>query len=225
MAELSLTDLTTNRTLSPEMAALLAAAAEERRSLLMVAIPRMAGKSTVMEAVLDHRAPDVPRYDLGTRHGDSLGIPDTSEPTGYLAWSEIASRPVTDSYMWGADVRQAFAAALADGHAIATALHADGIDSAFGVIGESDVTDEQASRIDVVAYIRSIGEWDNPTRRAIESLYEVDRVEAGRPVARLLDRWDEASDTFEVVAEPSLVSREAYDRKLAQFAEGAGEPA
>ena len=47
MSGLTLADLVTNRTMSPEMAATLAAAAEERRSLLAVAIPRGAGKSTV----------------------------------------------------------------------------------------------------------------------------------------------------------------------------------
>ncbi|MBT5773951.1 MAG: hypothetical protein HOH95_06195 [Dehalococcoidia bacterium] len=217
MAELTLTDLVANRTMSAGMAALLAAAAEERRSLLMVAIPRMAGKSTVMDAVLEHRTKDSPIYSLGTRHGDTLGIPETSEPTGYLAWSEIANHPVTDSYLWGAPVRRIFEAAHIGGHAIATALHADGIESAFAVIAENDVTDEQASQIDVVAYIRSIGHWETPTRRAIESLYEVDRVEAARPVARLLHRWDEPTDTFEVVAAPSQISLETYEARLAQF--------
>lgn len=219
MAQLSLTDLVANRTMSPAMAALLAAAAQERRSLLMVAIPRMAGKSTVMDAVLEHRASNAPIYSLGTRHGDTLGIPETSEPIGYLAWSEIADHPVTDSYMWGADVRRIFEAAHIDRHAIATALHADGIDSAFAVIAENEVTDEQASRIDLVAYIRSLGHWETPTRRAIESLYEVDRVEAGHPLHRLIHRWDESTDTFEAVAEPTLVSRETYEAKLAQFTE------
>jgi hypothetical protein len=217
MPELTLADLVANRTMSPGMAALLAAAAEERRSLLMVAIPRMAGKSTVMEAVLEERGSEVPLYSLGTRHGESLGIPEASEPVGYFAWSEIAPRPVTDSYMWGADVQQAFEAARSDGHSIATALHADGVESAFGVIAENGVTDEQASLIDVVAYIRSLGEWDNPNRRAIEGMYEVDRVEGGRPVSRLIHRWDEGSDAFEEVAEPSLVSPEAYARHLARF--------
>ena len=217
MAELTLTQLVANRTMSPGMAALLAAAAEQRRSLLMVAIPRMAGKSTVMDAVLEHRTADVPRYDLGTRHGDTLGIPDTSEPVGYLALSEIAQHPVTDSYLWGAPIRQIFEAARSGGHAIATALHADGIESAFAVIAENEVTDEQASQIDVVAYIRSLGHWETPTRRAIESLYEVDRVEAGCPVARLIHRWDEPTDTFGLVAEPTAVAPETYQRHLAAF--------
>lgn len=214
---LTLTNLVENRTMSPGMAALLAAAAEERRSLLNVAIPRGAGKSTVMDAVLEHRADGTPVYALGTRHGDSLGIPEAGEPAGFFSWSEIAKHPVTDSYLWGEPVRQMFEAARTHGHAIATALHADGVESAFGVIAENEVTDEQASLIDIVSYIRSIGPWDNPERRAIAAMYEVDRVENGVPTARLLHRWLEESDTFEAVAEPQLVSPEVYARHLEGF--------
>lgn len=216
---LALTDLVANRTLSPGMAALLAAAVAERRSILMVAIPRNAGKTTLMSAVLEERPTSVPLYELGGRHGDSLGIPDAGEPAGYLGFSEIAPHPVTDSYLWGADVRRIFEAAHARGHAIATALHADGIDSAFEVIAERGVPDEHASLMDLVVYIRSIGPWQQPERRAVESIHEVDRVEDGRVVARLTHRWDETADRFEAVDSPSLVSPEAYAHHIERFAE------
>jgi len=221
MSELKLSDLVANRTMSPGMAALLASAAEQRRSLLNVAIPRGAGKSTVMDAVLEHRAAGVPVYALGTRHGDSLGIPEAGAAPGFFSWSEIAKHPVTDSYLWGEPVRQMFEAARTDGHAIATALHADGVGSAFAVIAENEITDEQASLIDVVSYIRSIGPWDDPERRAIANMYEVDRVENGVPVARLIHHWIEESDTFEAISEPTSVAPEAYARHLERF-EGAG---
>lgn len=217
MPELSLSDLVANRTLSPGMAALLAAATAERHSLLNVAIPRMAGKSTVMDAVLDERPPEVPIYALGGRHGASLGIPEAGAASGYLSFSEIASHSVTDAYLWGADVRQIFQGALDGGHAIATALHADGVDSAFGVIAENEVTDEQASQIKLVAYIRSIGEWSAPDRRALAILTEIDGVEDGRPAHRVIHRWDEATDTFEQLAKPTLVTPEALAPYLARF--------
>ena len=219
---LTLTDLVTNRTLSPGMAALLTAAVAERRSLLMVAIPRNAGKTTLMSAVLDERSAGVPLYELGLRHGDSLGIPDAGEPGGYLAFSEIAPHPVTDSYLWGSDVQRIFAAAHARGHAIATALHADGIESAFEVIAENGVPDEQASLMDVVVYIRSIGPWQQPERRAVESIHEVERVREGRITARPIHRWDETADRFESVDTPSLVSPEAYAHHLERFTESTG---
>ncbi len=216
---LKLTDLVANRTLSPGMAALLAAAVAERRSILMVAIPRNAGKTTLMSAVLDERPASVPLYELGRRHGDSLGIPDAGEPVGYLAFSEIAPHPVTDSYLWGPDVRRIFEAANARGHAIATALHADGIQSAFEVIAENDVPDEHVSLMDLVVYIRSIGPWQQPERRAVAAIHEVERVSSGQVIARLLHRWDEATDRFEAVDTPTLVGPEAYTHHLERFGE------
>lgn len=216
---LTLADLVANRTLGPGMAALLAAAVAERRSLLVVAIPRNAGKTTLMTAVLEERPDEIPLYMLGTRHGESLGIPPADAPAGYLTMSEIAPHPVTDSYLWGADVQRIFEAAGADGHAIATALHADGIDSAFGVIAENGVPDERASLIDIVVYIRLFGPWQEPERRVVEAIHEVDRVRDGEVVARLTHRWDEATDRFETAEAPTAVTPEAYARHLARFAE------
>ena len=216
---LTLADLVANQTLGPGMAALLAAAVEERRSLLVVAIPRNAGKTTLMTAVLEERPDAVPLYLLGTRHGESLGIPEAGAPAGYLSMSEIAPHPVTDSYMWGADVQRVFAAAHARGHAIATALHADGIDSAFGVITENGIPDEQASLIDIVVYIRLFGRWQEPERRVVEAIHEVDYVRDGEVVARLTHCWDEATDRFETVAAPTSVSPRAYAHHLARFTE------
>jgi Flp pilus assembly CpaF family ATPase len=217
MAELTLDDLVANRTLSAGMAALLAAATAERHSILNVAIPRMAGKSTLMDAVLAERPPEVPIYALGRRHGASLGIPESGATGGYLSFSEIASHSVTDAYLWGADVRQIFQNALDSGHAIATALHADGVESAFGVIAENEVTDEQAAQIKLVVYIRSLGEWSEPDRRAVAVLAEIDGIEDGRPAHRVIHRWDEGTDTFEQVAEPTLVTPEALAPYLERF--------
>lgn len=220
---LAVADLVANRTLAPGMAALLAAAVEERRSLLVVAIPRNAGKTTLMTAVLDERPDEVPLYELGRRHGESLGIPAAGAPAGYLSMSEIAPHPVTDSYLWGADVRLIFEVAHAQGHAIATALHADGIDSAFEVIAENGVPDEHASLIDVVVYVRLFGRWQDPERRVVETIHEVDRVRDREVVARLTHRWDEGTDRFETADAPTPVSPEAYARHLARFTEVADD--
>lgn len=222
---LALADLVANRTLAPGMAALLAAAVEARRSILMVAIPRNAGKTTLMTAVLEERPEAVPLYMLGTRHGESLGIPEAGAPTGYLSMSEIAPHPVTDGYLWGADVRRIFASAHTHGHAIATALHADGIDAAFEVIAENGVPDEHASLIDVVVYIRSIGPWQAPERRAVEAIHEVERVRDGEVVGHLTHSWNETTDRFETAAAPTSVSPEAYARHLARFTEAAARDA
>lgn len=216
MSEFSLGDLVANRTMSPGMAALLASAAEEGRSFLNVAVPTGAGKTTLMDAALEHRPAAAPVYSLGHRNGESLGIPEESAPPGLLYWAEISLHPVTDAYLWGEPVRRIFEAAHAGGHAVATSLHADGIESAFGVIAQNEVSDEHAARIDVVSYIRVTRSADQRTRR-IAAMYEVDRVEGGVPAARLIHRWHEDRDEFEAVSEPQLVTSDAYQRHLAKL--------
>ncbi|MEK7862142.1 MAG: hypothetical protein AAB295_02635, partial [Chloroflexota bacterium] len=51
MPELSLAELVANRTMSEPMAATLRAAALARRPYLVIALPRLAGKSTVLETI------------------------------------------------------------------------------------------------------------------------------------------------------------------------------
>lgn len=222
MPDPDLTALVRNRTLSPEMAATLAAAAEEQRSLLFVAIPRMAGKTTTMRAALEYAPAGTLLHALSEEHGPSLGIP--AEPDGgYLVMSEIAQTPFPD-YLWGEPVRQVFSA-VERGFALATALHAGGIEEAFEVItGANAVPDEDAGRIDLVVYIRSLGpDWRNPQRRVVATMHEVDGVAGGRPQSRLLHHWIEDQDRFER-AEPSgsIGSRGAdIERHVRQFRQAA----
>jgi hypothetical protein len=203
------------------MAATLATAVEERRSLLVAAIPRLAGKTTTMLAALDARPAGVPVHALSTEQGPSLGIP--SEPDGgYLLLAEIAQAPFPE-YLWGEPVRQAFAAVREGRFALAAALHASGVDEAFDIVSRGNlVPDEDASCLDVVVYIRTFGaDWRNPERRVVEAVYEVDDVSGGRARTRRIHYWDEASDTF-MDGEPRErigSGGDAFDRHLATYAQ------
>ena len=228
VAELDLIDLVANRTMSPEIAATLQAAAQQRRSLLVVAIPRGAGKSTVTHATLEHVPEGTALHTLIDHPADLEAL--AGEPAeGYLVVPEV-SKAAVPGYIWGEPVRRVFAA-LGRGYALATALHAPGLDEAFAVLTRGNgVPDEDASRIDLMVYIRSLGDdWRAPTRRAVAEVHEVERVTDGRPQARLLHRWDEADDRFEQLAEPrafnggnvSLQDRaDAFRRLAAERREG-----
>lgn len=217
MPALTLTDLVANRTLSPEMAATLAAAAEARLSMLFVAIPRWAGKSTLMQAALQYVPAGTPFHQLSSGIEPSLGIP-ASDDGGYLVVSEVSPAGFAD-YFWGADVRRVFAA-LDRGFSLATALHASGVDEAFEVLTrENGVPAEQAARIDLVAYIRSIGDdWSHPERRAVAAVAETVGVRDGRPQTRLLHRWVESDDRFEVVEESQRLDAATVARYRGVFA-------
>ena len=218
MAELNLEDLVANGTLSAEMAATLAVAAEEARSLLFVAIPRMAGKSTVMRATLRCASHDAPITGLSRAHGPELGIP-AEQLDGYLVVSEISPAGF-DDYLWGGDARRVFASLGT--RSLATALHAPGVEEAFEVLTmHNRIPEEQAARIELVAYIRSIGPWSEPTRRVVAEIHEIDGFEHGRPRARLLHRWDEAVDRFEVVEVPRKIGTESgnYDAYVRAYSQ------
>jgi hypothetical protein len=220
MTALSLVDLVRNGTMSAEIAGTLATAAAERRSLLFIAIPRHAGKSTTMQATLAYAPEGTPQHHLTRDAGPSLGIPEEADG-GYLVVAEVSEAGFAN-YLWGEPARQAFAA-LRRGFSMATALHAPGVEEAFEVLcGQNRVPDDDAGRIELAVYIRSLGsDWRNPTGRRIADVYEVERVDGGRPRGRRLHRWDEGADRFEAVERAALIgsgSAGGIEERVAEIA-------
>lgn len=217
--DLTLADLVRNGTMSPEIAATLATAGAQRRSFVTIAIPRLAGKTTVMRAILAHAPRGTAVQQVTKEAGPGLGIP--AQAGGYLVLAEIAPVPFAD-YLWGAPVRLVFAA-LDRGFALATALHAPGVEEAFEVIcGENAVPDAHAAHLDLAVYIRTLGRnWQRPTGRRVAAVHEIEGVEHGRPRTRLLHRWDETRDAFESVEPPRRLlldeAHEAHEARLARF--------
>lgn len=216
MPELTLASLVRNRTLSPEMAATLAAAAEERRSLLFVAIPQMAGKSTLMQTVLEYTPAETPMHHLSCAVDPTLGIPPTGDG-GYLIVGEVSPAGYAN-YFWDEDVRQVFAS-LDRGFSMATALHAGSVNEACDVLTrENGVPATEAARLDVVVYLRMLGDdWSNPTRRVAAAIAETDGVRPRQ--ARVLHRWSEADDCFEVGEPSERIAAATIERYLRVFAE------
>lgn len=201
MPRLILDDLVRHGTMGPEAAALLAVTAAECRSFMVVARPRLAGKTTVVEATLDH-APPATVHRLARSAGPDLGIPRVPG-RAYLRLAEIAPAGF-DDYFWGAETQRVFAA-LERGFSLATALHADSLDEAFEVLAANGLSGAAQSRLDLVAVVRVLGHWTAPERRVLAEVHEVEAVREGHVHARLLQRWDPATDRFEVVAAPRVV--------------------
>ncbi len=205
LASLSLDDLVANRTMSPEIAALLRSAAHERRSFLVHAIPRFAGKSTVTRAMLEHVPVSVPvRIILGD--GSDVEHLLTQSGGGYIVIPEISEGAWAPGYIWGDPVRRVFKG-LTRGISLAAALHAPDIEEAFAIIcGANGVSDEDAGRLELVLCLRSIGaDIAQPERRVVASVHEVAGVARGRAGARLLYRWDERADRFDAIEAPERI--------------------
>ncbi|MBI2983443.1 MAG: hypothetical protein HYY42_04595 [Chloroflexi bacterium] len=207
---IGLSDLVHNRTMSAEIAATLAGAAEERRSFLVFAIPRLAGKSTVLEAMLAHAGGDTPIRTVTGTAAESARL-RAGDGRGYLHIPEISDAPVP-GYIWGEPVRRVFAL-LGRGYALAAALHASGVDEAFDIVcAGNGVPDQDAARLHLTVHIRSIGDWQAPTRRVVEAVHEIHGVTGGRPRLRALHRWSEEADRFVTVNEPRVVLAERWAR-------------
>lgn len=201
MPDLTLTDLVANRTMSASVAATLREAARLRRSFVVAAVPRLAGKTTVVQAILA----EAPRGTaIRTVGDDGLAIERLAAEArgGYLVVPEISQHPVTPGYIWGKPVRRVFNA-LGQGTALAAALHAPGVDEAFAMISQANgVPDAEAAHVELFVYLRSLGDdWQAPTRRVVAAVHEITGVTRGRPRTRLLHRWDEGRDRFEDLRE------------------------
>ena len=205
---LTLDDLVANGTMSPEIAATLRQTARQRHSFLVMAVPRLAGKSTVMRAMLACAPKGAPALAVGY-DGDDVETLLAGSRGGYLIVPEISRGAWAPGYIWGGPVRRAFRG-ITDDVALATALHAPDVDEAFAIICRGNgVPDDDASELALVVYLRSLGrDWTAPERRVVASVHEILEVRRGRPRSRLLHRWDERADRFEVVAPAERIGRE-----------------
>lgn len=217
--EIGLPDLVRNGTMSAEIAATLAGAVEQRRSFLVFAVPRLAGKSTVMDAMLARRGADTPLRTVSGQPAETSRL-RSGDGRGYLLIPEISPAPVP-TYLWGAPVRRVFSV-LDRGYALAAALHAPDVEEAFHIVcNGNEVPDDHAARIELAVSIRSIGEWEAPTRRVVEAVHEVDGVTRGRPRTRPLHVWDEGRNAFVTVNEPRVVLTERWAKLAMDFGRAA----
>lgn len=200
-------ELVRNGTLSPEMAALLWAAVDERRSIVVVAIPRLAGKTTLMNALLALLPPGVPVHRLSGDEAEMAQL-KAAATGGYLVVGEFSQAPVP-TYIWGAPVRRVFET-LEAGYSLASALHSSGLEETFDVIcGGNGVSDQAASHINLVLYLHRFSDGPETFWRRLAEVHEVEGVEGRRPRGRLLYRWIEGEDRFEAVGASRLLRADA----------------
>jgi hypothetical protein len=186
--------------MSAEIAATLRDAVSARRSFLVMAVPRLAGKTTVTRAMLAELPRRTPVRAIGI-DGDDIDTLLAEAAGGYIVIPEIAEGPWAPGYIRGAPVRRIFRG-VGRGVSLATALHAPDPESAFEIIcRDNAVPDADAAKISLVVYLRSLGtDWREPERRVVATIHAIDGVRDGVPQARLLHRWNGRARRFETVA-------------------------
>lgn len=210
MSDITIAELVRNGTMSAEIAGVLWAAVDDRLSFLTVAIPRFAGKTTTSNAILAMRPPEVPAT-LVYGHPQELEALKREPRGGYIVVPEFAQAPMP-GYIWGEPVRRVFETVVEGGYALQTALHAGGVDEAIAEVTIGNrVPDDHASTFKLVIYIERFGTGLDNFWRRVTDLYEVERIEDGRPVGHSLFRWQADGDKFVAQTPPRQFGRDATD--------------
>ena len=213
----SIVELIRSGTLDAELAATLWLLIEGRVPLIVGALPRLAGKTTLLDALLMFLAPGTRTVELEGAMETFDWLPQAPE----LGWRRPSSPTLRDhpparpddtillipelsdhlpSYTWGAEARIAIRAASI-GYGLAATIHADSLDDVFDQLSRPPVSlgDDELSRLGVVLILRPVGDG---LRRIVAAHYvrPVARDEHGH-VQRLgpavLATWDPNDDRFE----------------------------
>src|SRR5438067_1481232 len=115
--------------MSPDIAQALRGVARGRQSFVVLAVPRLAGKSTVLRAILAER-PNAAAVMTLAEDGENVDELLKKSAGGYIVIPEITQSAAMPGYIWGAEVRRIFRAAK-EGVSLAATLHGEGPDPAL----------------------------------------------------------------------------------------------
>ena len=192
----SIVELIVDGVLDAQLAALTWLLVEARVPVVVAALARGVGKSTVLEALLDFLPASVRRIDLAGVDEDFGWLPEAGalgwQPSGppaagtspavtpetaYLVAAELSEHlPI---YTWGAAARTLVRAASI-GYGFGATIHADRLEEVHEELGAAPVrlTDDELSYLGLVLIVRAWREPDGTVvRRVVAAHYE-------RPVGR-----------------------------------------
>ena len=212
---LSIADLICAGTITPNAAAYVGAAIAGGASLLTAASPGGAGKTALLAALLGFLPEDRPIVTV--EHSQVLdGAAAEADPKCYLAHEIGDGRWY--GYIWGPAVAR-YLALPADGHSVASCLHADTLDELRGVLRSPPLRVGEATLLGIdfilFMHIDTDGRGDAwGYRRRVAAVYEADRA-AGEH--RLIFTWDREADALVQLTETPC------DIRVRRLAEALGE--
>ena len=172
--------------LDSRLAAFLSLAVEHRRSIVVVATPQQAGKTTLLTALLDFRpATTLPIYLRGWY--ERFTFLETVPPEqAYVLCNEISEHLPT--YLWGQGVRRVFQAGI-DGYAFVTTMHAGSAGEAIDLLRRYpiDVPAEHIPAIDLVISL-DVGYVNNTLVRRVVRVEEISATPPPYKVTTLAER-------------------------------------
>ncbi len=203
---LNLLDLISNGTLDVGTAAVLWMLVESKSSVVVAAAPQLAGKTTVITALLDLLPPMYTPVMTRGREEDFSFLADTEPEKTYIMVPELSDH--TPAYLWGDKVGTLFQA-LERGYSLAATIHADSPDQVVSLL-MTDPVSIPAERIHHAGAIVNLwlgyGEQDMQRR-----LSRLTLVMPG-PEMVTIGEWDTEADAF--VGRESAEARAALAQRL-----------
>lgn len=183
----SLIDLINAGSLTPRLTSLIWFLLSRRSSIVLAAVPRLAGKSTTLAALLPMTPPEMSFFPVGNSFSRET-VRNTEAGSAYLVVNEV-SPGLPHRYLWGDGVEELLRT-RAEGHPVAVTLHAPTPEAALETFTSPplEISNELAHGLDMVVVLRP---GDGPSGRGVESLALVEGGKDGRPLSvRYLARWD-----------------------------------
>ena len=178
------------------LAAFLWSLMERRASLIVGAMPRLAGKTTILTALLDLLRPEIRRiYTRGLAEDfDFVGTSDPS--TSYLVVNELSDH--LPYYLWGAPARRALEL-LPRGYGLAATMHADTPQLVVGMLeGELGVSRSVLGQLTAVVNLEMRpppgGSYGEPLHR-VRALTLIE-PKGGELDFKCLVSWEPEGDSF-----------------------------
>ena len=193
---LSLLELVRNDTLDLTIASILWLLVEKKASIVVAAGPQLAGKTTLLMALMDFAPPTYRKvYTRGVQEDFSFLRQTTGSET-YAMVPELSDH--TPAYLWGDGARRLFEATR-EGYSVAATMHADSPEEVVAMLSEPPVslTDDLVAGLDTIVTLLLVRGGQGLFRRvaAVSVLDAASLVSADQGYARIA-RWDAASDTF-----------------------------
>ena len=187
------------------MASILWLLVEKRASIIVAAGPQLAGKTTMLMALLDFAPPRYARvYTRGVDEDFSF-LKETRPSHTYLMVPELSDH--TPAYLWGGAARRLFEI-LGEVYSVAATIHADSPEQVAAMLASHPVglTGDLLAKLDTVVNL-GIVEDDHGITRRVSSVNILDSANSG--YVRLA-RWDAGSDSFSHNETPEAMSALAF---------------
>lgn len=187
---LSLLDLIRNNTLDVDTAALLWLLVENKSSIIVASMPQLAGKTTLLSALMDFAPPRYERVYANGQDEDFSFLARTDPANTYILIPELSDH--TPAYLWG-DAVQTLFKSLGQGYSMAATMHADTPEQVLDMLAGYPVyiSRDALHHVRVIVNIKmSYGERD-----MLRRVSQVTLVSQG-PTLNYLGGWNRERDTF-----------------------------